>query len=78
MGKGALQIVLDWKRQVVRTVVPKTVGGRMGFIAIPVDPEIRIKEAKGWGDDNMEGDDYEISILTLPLKVVLGCYLNGR
>ena len=58
MGKGALQIVLDWKRQVVRTVVPKTVGGGMGFIAIPVDPEI--------------------SILTPPLKVVLGCYLNGR
>ena len=56
--------------------MPKTEDGRMGFVAVDDNLELRFEEAVNWGNEDVEGEDNEIIFLGPPLKVVLQANLN--
>ena len=58
--------------------MPEGENDQMGFIRVALDILKWFKEAEGGRDDNVVGDDYEISFLTPPLEVVFSSYLDGR
>ena len=51
--------------------MPKTEDGRMGFVAVDDNLELRFKEAVNWGNDNVEGEYNEVIFLGPPLEVML-------
>ena len=62
----------------MRTVVPKTDDGWMGFIAVRDDLIVGFEEAKDGGNDDVERDNNMISLLGPPLEVMLCSYLDRR
>ena len=62
----------------VRTVMPNSDDDWMRSIGVALDLIVWFEEAEGRGDDNVEGNNYEIRFLAPPLEVVFSGYLNGR
>ena len=57
--------------------MPEAKDGRMGFVTVDNNFELRFKEAVNWRDDDVEGEDNEVIFLSSPLKVMLQADLNG-
>ena len=56
--------------------MPKTKDGRVRLVAVNDYLELGFKEAVHWRYDNVEGEDYKVSLLGLPLEVVFRTDLN--
>ena len=61
----------------MRTIVPKTDYGGMGFVAVGNNLVVGFEETKDRGDDNVKGNDYVVGLLRSPLEVMLRSHLNG-
>ena len=59
--------------------MPKAEDGRMGFVTVDDYFELRFKETVHWQNDDVEGEDDKVSLLSSPLKVVFRANLyRGR
>ena len=56
--------------------MPETKDGGMRFVAVDDNFELGFKETVYWGNDDVEEEDDEVSLLSPPLEIMLRTNLN--